>query len=156
MGFEQKIDLKLVVIKRSKMFENIKKYTLLIAVIVIISLLLLILYIITYYPKILNPYIDAFYVIIGSLISGFVTIIWNETLFRRNKRVEEERRLNESETIKQQAQDEILSILSAIKEATDENISLLREKEDIFELHLLSTGFWELSISNIPLYHRKL
>jgi hypothetical protein len=128
------------------MIEKIKQYNLLFVVTILMILIVVLFYIVKNYT-IINSLSNSIYVIIGSLISGIVTIIWNESLFRRTRNLEKENEIQEI----QKTYDEIISLLSSIKVSIIENIGLLEKNKEIFELHLLSTGFWELSISKIPL-----
>ncbi|MGP8023866.1 MAG: hypothetical protein ACLQG5_06235 [Methanobacterium sp.] len=82
------------------------------------------------------------YIILGTLLSALITIFWNEFIIKRNRKLEE-----------QKTWDKIISMLYSIRKASELNLELI--KENSTHLHLLQTGFWELSISNISLKDRE-
>lgn len=128
----------------------------------IVILLLIIILIILSYGLISNiiilttPTGIAILVIIGSIISAIITIIWNEILFNRQKRLEQDKEVKERNRLKDKTEEEIISSLYSIKTAVEKNQELIAKKESVLQLHLLSTGFWELSISNVPLLTRDI
>ncbi len=64
--------------------------------------------------------------------------------------------MKERNRLKDKTEEEIISSLYSIKTAVEKNQELIAKKESVLQLHLLSTGFWELSISNVPLLTRDI
>lgn len=109
---------------------------------------------ITFNNSIVNtpPLSNVIYVTFGSLLSAIVTIIWNESFFKRTQKKEKQKELKMKKELKEKTFGETLSILSSVGSTGIHNLELIENRE--LYLHFLQTGFWELTISNIAYKER--
>lgn len=130
--------------------RKLEDYVIWIVLIILLILLIIIILAIVYNNPIVNttPLSNVIYVILGSILSGIITITWNVSFAKRADAKEKK----EKEELKINAYGEILSALAEIASEGIQNLEVLRTNE--LYLHFLQTGFWEKSISSFQYNER--